>query len=687
MLPVTRSAPRLKLVRTWANSLGTSAYIPLESAEFELRLTGVLDRLVEALGRDPFSTGRAHVDGGDLVRWGCTGPESLQVTMEVLGRGLPALPELPGGTRVAERVVLLLGALAAGYTEQVRIVTLEQQESMSQALLKSLNDTLGRLRAVEAEFDDVLAGSANGIVLTDRDGTFLRANERLADILGYAEGDLAGLALFDLVRPEESASLRDGFAKVVAGTERRVHSEQRLVRKDGDSAWAAITMTAPTPGGRLVVVVEDRTELNLLHGQLNHQALHDMLTRLPNRQYFTTSLERIVRHAAPSTGITLYHLDLDAFSLITHGLGRRVGDLLLDSVAHRLESLFTDEKAMVARFSADEFAILVENSPTTPDAVSTVRRINEELSEPIYVDGHAVASPASIGVVDRPPAGLDAASLLEAAEMSLARAKRNGRTQWALFDPYQDARDREMFSLAVSLPGAWENGELTVEHRPLVRLDGGEVVGLDALLSWRHPYRGRLPHARCAELAEQTGLILQLGSWLLGSACAQASARREELDDDQPLHVGLTPNQSSDPDLLGRVLTVLDDTGLPADRLWLGMPASALAQEGGEAAENLRLLAGAGVATEILDFSTTAGDLAHLEDLPVRAVRIARWMVRRQAQDVREDSLVTLALKEVLRIVHGAGTTVIVDGVDTEGQAGWWRDLGADLVQGEFTKL
>ncbi len=269
--------------------------------------------------------------------------------------------------------------------------------------------------------------------------------------------------------------------------------------------------------------------------------------------------------------------------------------------------------------------------------------------------------------------------------MSLARAKRNGRTQWALFDPYQDARDREMFSLAVSLPGAWENGELTVEHRPLVRLDGGEVVGLDALLSWRHPYRGRLPHARCAELAEQTGLILQLGSWLLGSACAQASARREELDDDQPLHVGLTPNQSSDPDLLGRVLTVLDDTGLPADRLWLGMPASALAQE--EAAENLRLLAGAGVATEILDFSTTAGDLAHLEDLPVRAVRIARWMVRRQAQDVREDSLVTLALKEVLRIVHGAGTTVIVDGVDTEGQAGWWRDLGADLVQGEFTKL
>jgi EAL domain-containing protein (putative c-di-GMP-specific phosphodiesterase class I) len=224
-------------------------------------------------------------------------------------------------------------------------------------------------------------------------------------------------------------------------------------------------------------------------------------------------------------------------------------------------------------------------------------------------------------------------------------------------------------------------------HRPLVRLNGGEVVGLDALLSWEHPSRGRLPHERCAQLAEETGLILPLGSWLLGSACGEAESRRTELGDDQPLHVGLTPNQSSDPDLLSRVLTVLGDTGLPADRLWLGIPAAALSQDNGEAAENLRLLASAGVATEILDFSTSAGDLAHLEDLPVRAVRIARWMVRRQAGCDREDSLVTLALRGILAVVHRTGTTVIVDGVDTEKQAEWWRNVGADIARGEFTTV
>lgn len=685
---LSRSGQRVALARKWANSLGGTAFIPLGTARFRELLASVLDRLVDAALTRGVAPEVVHAEGAFLVRSGCTGAHSLQVTMDVLGRGLPALPELLGTGRAGEQATLVLGALATGYCEELRLITMEQQESMCRALLRSLTESRHRLREVEAEFDEVIANSGNGIALIDRRGAFVRVGDVLGDILGYTQPELAELTLFDLVRPEDGAALRGGLAELLAGAAQRVQVEQQLLRKDGDSAWVKLTVTAPrceAPDSPLVVVVEDRTELNLLHGQLNHQALHDMLTRLPNRQYFTTSLERVARHACPSTGITLYHLDLDAFSLITHGLGRRVGDLLLDSVAHRLEGLFEGEEAMVARFGADEFAVLVENSPTTPDALTTVRRINEELSEPVYIDGHGVASPASIGVVDRPPAGMDAAALLEAAEMTLARAKHNGRTQWELYDPYQDARDREMFGLAVALPGAWENGELSVVHRPLVRLNGGEVVGLDALLSWEHPSRGRLPHERCAELAEETGLILPLGSWLLGSACGEAESRRTALGDDQPLHVGLTPHQSSDPDLLSRVLGVLGDTGLPAARLWLGIPATALSQDNDTAAENLRLLAGAGIATEILDFSTSPGDLAHLEDLPVRAVRIARWMVRRQARCERRDSLVTLALRDILSVVHRTGTTVIVDGVDTARQAEWWFDVGADIAQGAFT--
>lgn len=677
---VTRPHQRVKLARKWANLITSTEYVTLQRAEFEEQLENLVDHLVDALRAEPFTPDMAIEHGARLVDFGCTSPTSLQQSLDVLGRGLLALPEMVGIARFAEKVVLLIGALASGYTEAIRFTTLSQQETMSRAVLHALNDAHHNGRALEAQLEHVLSNSANGIALTDRGGRFVRPNSKFAEILGCTDAELLELTLFDLVRPEDSTGLHDAYDLLLEGKSQQVQNRQELRRLDGEHAWVSLTLFAPRPGGdhnRFLTVVEDRTELNLLHRQLNHQALHDMLTRLPNRQYFTTNLERTLRHADPVHGITLYHLDLDAFSLITHGLGRRAGDRLLERAAQRLRNLFAPERAMVARFGADEFAVLVENTADTPDAVSTVRRINEELSEPMYIDGHGIASPASIGVVDRPPAGMSAAALLDAAELTLARAKRNGRTQWAMFDPFEDTRDREGFGLAASLPGAWETGQLSVVRRPLVRLDSERVVGVDALLAWDHPEQGRLPHDRCAELVEQTGIVTPLGNWLLRTACQHSGS------DDLPLHVGLTPNQSSDPDLISQVLGVLDDTGLAPGRLWLGLPASALATAG-EAADNLRMLAAAGVESEIQEFSTTSGDLAHLEDLPVRAVRIARWMVRRQAEHDDQDSLVALALKEVLAIVHQAGATVVVDGIDTAEQAAWWRRAGADVAQGDF---
>jgi len=670
----------VKLARKWANLISSTEYLLLQRAEFEEQLENLVDRLVDALRAEPFAADTAIQHGARLVEFGCTGPASLQQSLDVLGRGLLALPELVGISRFAEKVVLLLGALAAGYTEAIRFATLSQQETMSQALLKALNDAHRNGRALQAQLEHVVSNSANGIALTEPDGRFVGPNARFAEILDCTVEQLLDLNLFDLVHPEDRTALVDAYALLREGKAHQIHSEQRLRRADGERAWVTLTLSAPRPDGdreQFLTVVEDRTELHLLHRQLNHQALHDMLTRLPNRQYFTTHLERTLRHADPAHGVTLYHLDLDAFSLITHGLGRRAGDQVLERVAQRLRNLFATEKAMVARFGADEFAVLVENTADTPDAVTTVRRINEELSEPMYVDGHGVAAPASIGVVDRPQRDVEAATLLDAAELTLARAKRGGPAQWAMHDRFEDVRDREGFSLAASLPGAWETGQFTVVRKPLVRLDGDRLVGFDALMRWDHPEHGSLPHERCAELAERTGLVMALGSWLLSSACGP-----DEHDHDLPLHVALTPNQASDPDLVGQVLGILNDTGLSPGRLWLGVPASALATEG-EAADNLRLLAAAGVESEMREFNAAAADLANLEDLPVRAVRIAGWVVRRMAAPADRDCLVATALRDVLAIVRRTGASVIVDGIDTAEQARWWQGIGADVAQGE----
>jgi diguanylate cyclase (GGDEF)-like protein len=407
-------------------------------------------------------------------------------------------------------------------------------------------------------------------------------------------------------------------------------------------------------------VVEDGTELMLLQGELKRQVLHDVLTGLPNRQYFGSNLESALRQADPVYGVTLLHLDLDAFGMVCNSLGRQVGDRLLVHVAQRLKVVLAREKAMIARFDGDEFGVLLENSPTTPDVATIVAEINAELAEPTFVDGHGLAVSVSVGVVHRPSPDLDATELLRAADLALRRAKTR-RGQWELYHPDQDAQDRQEQVLAVSMPGAWEQGEVIAVYRPVARLADGATAGVEALLRWDHPEIGPLGHERCADLAEQTGLILPMGEWLLRVASGQAVWWKNV-----PLVVSLTAFQSADADLSNRVVRVLKETGLRPGQLTIGMPVGALAVA--EAADNFGVLADMGVATMLDGFGGGADDLALLEELPVKSVRLAP----------------SPFAGELAVLVHGSGATILVSGVDTEEQAASWRSAGADLASGDL---
>lgn len=682
--PAERAKARARLARKWAGQLSTSEYVPLEPDELQRVLAEVVDALVAAAQAEPFEAQSAAGHGAALVAAGCTGPAVLPQAMDVLGRGLLGLPEL-AAPRSGERVVLLLGALAAGYSEAVRLHTLSQQDTMLKALRVALQDTRKELVLAQARFEHLLAGSSSGIALSDPHGRFLLVNDALAAMLGQEKDQLTSSSLFEVTHPEDMGALRNAYRALTEGRLRRVRNEHRLVRADGERVWAMLSLGAirpGEPGGQVVVVVEDSSELKLLQGQMNHQALHDRLTQLPNRQYFGSNLERVLRHADPARGITLYHLDLDGFSLITHGLGRAVGDQLLDTVARRLREVVAGEQAMVARFGADEFAVLVRNGPDTPDVVRMIHRITAALAEPLYVGESGLAASACLGVVDRPSPELSAEELLEAAELALARAKRNGCAQWALYDPFQDARDRARAGMAAALPGAWETGQLSVVYQPLSTMEDGQVVGVDALLSWDHPLRGPVRHEVCAELAEQTGLIMTLGVSALRRACAQARRWQRELDVALPLHLPLTANQSADPDLVGHVRSIVDSTGLAPELLWLGMPVAAVLNPAGEAAENLRLLATAGVRLELLDFGATPADLTCLEDLPVRAVRLAGWLVDRRPHRSGPDTLVARALRQLLQLVREHGVAVRVNGMEQPEQARWWREAGVETARG-----
>jgi PAS domain S-box-containing protein len=634
-----RAARRLRtLARKWGYLVSTTAYLPHTPDEIEGELSILTGWLFEAVASDAPGVEEAAAAGGRLVELRCVGPESLRRSMEVLGKGLLREPELQGLGKLAERVVLVLGALSSGYSEALRDDVQKRQEGLSRALLKVEQETRRKQVITRAQFEAVFAGSASGVVLTELDGRVLRANAALAKTLNRTPAEIATRTLFDFVHSDDVDVLREGYADLLSGRLHRLRAGRRLVGRDGEPMWAtfvaSVVRDAVGEAQQLITLVDDDTEVALLQRRLSHQALHDVLTGLPNRQFFSTRLENALREADQDRGITLFHLDLDGFSLITGGLG--------------------------------------QNREDTPDVGTLVRRINHELAEPEYVDGrHGVALSASIGVVHRPPREIAPAELLRASDLTLRRAQRAGN-QWGLFDREHDRRDRHEFGLAASMAGAWENGDIKIGYRVLVDLADDEPAAVEARLRWTHPVEGVLPHETCVRLAGETGLALPLGTWLLRTAAERLTAAGIDV----PLVVELGPHQAADPDLVGEVRRVLADTGLPPERLRPGFPAETLLAEPGDAVDSLKVLAEIGIPAEIHDFGA-AGDVTFLADLPIRTVRIAGTLVSRRSHPLVERSLAALT-----EVAHLAGAKVSVAGVETPDEAQWWREHEADYASG-----
>lgn len=679
MTSPTPRTRRQELAREWMKAVYSTTYVPMSPAEIELYLGELVDVIADALQATPFTAEPISEVGGRLVAGHFTGPETLQRTVEVLGHALLFSPELRDVEQLAEKVVSILGSLGASFATAMRLDAFDQQEEVKQALF-SANTRMERvLKLSEARFREVFTSSAMGIAITDLDGGFVEVNEALVDILGGTGNTLPGLTLDDLFHPDDVVALRVSYRNVRDGVVDRFREQRRLVRIDGEPSWVhlAVSLLRDVEGtpAYYVTMVEDISELHLLQKNLDHQLLHDSLTGLSNRQHFVTQLERM--HGRSEHGITLFHLNLDAFSMINNGLGHEVGDTLLKLIAKRLQAVVADEDAVVARLGADEFAIVVDNSATTPKATELIDLINEELAEPSFVDGRGIALSATIGVVDRPAASWTVAELLRAANATMHQAKDKGKRQWLPYDPHEDARRKTWFAVAASMPGALEHGELELEYQPIIGLADRAVIGVAAQVRW-----GDWGHQQCLELAEETGLSLPMGQWLLSGACEQVADWRDLLGErTPPLHVALSPMQSRDEDLVATVKRTLDDTGLPCGELRIALNTRAAVESQGD--DNAQVLADSGIATGLDEFHGGQEELALLTELPISSVTVAPSVVWRLA-DLTRDSLLHQAMSGMVAVVHRAGALVIVSGVRTEAEADWWASIGADAAQGDF---
>jgi diguanylate cyclase (GGDEF)-like protein len=401
-----------------------------------------------------------------------------------------------------------------------------------------------------------------------------------------------------------------------------------------------------------------------------HLATHDPVTGLPNRTVLTGRLSAFAGTARPGARLGVCCIDLDRFAAVNHTLGHPAGNRLLVAVADRLRTLAG--AALVARLEGDQFAILVEDTTCSEDAVKVADQALTRLAEPFHVDDVELPLTASAGIAEG--TATDAAGLVQAAQIALHWAKADGRARWRLYQQERADADTARYRLSAAMPGALERGEFTLDYQPLVDLAGGELVGAEALARWRHPELGRLPAHRFIDLAEHTGLVVPLGNRLLAQACQQA-ARWRRPGPAPYVSVNLAAAQLHDPGFVGYVAQTLDHTGLSPDRLQLEITERAVIDPE-RVSGALAALMGLGVRLAIDDFGTAYSNLIRLRDLPLSTLKLDGALVPRGAD--RHDGF----LATVVELGHTLGLSVTAEGIETAEDARRMREAGCDTGQG-----
>src|SRR5688500_1871593 len=436
--------------------------------------------------------------------------------------------------------------------------------------------------------------------------------------------------------------------------------------------------------GLLVTELELRSDLSLKRQTQEHllySTLHDALTGLPNRSLFTERLRHAMRRAArhPDDLFAVLFLDLDRFKDVNDNLGHFSGDELLRAVARRLEACIRPEDT-VARLSGDEFAILLESITDTSDAGRVAERIEEALSFPINLGGAEVTTSASMGIVTSSMSHEQPEQLLRSADMAMYRAKAAGRARYEMFDRAMHSDALARLQLETDLRRAVDQGEFRLHYQPLVSLRTGRVTGLEALVRWEHPERGLVQPAGFIAIAEETGLIVPIGRWVLVEACRQMKQWHASHPRKTPLTIGvnLSVKQFSQPDLLDQITHALETTELPPSALRLEITESAIIDKGTYAIAVLTQIRDLGVQVYLDDFGTGYSSLSYLHGLPIDAIKIDRAFV--SSMDTNEKNL--RLVRTVLTLSEIVGVRAEAEGISTSEQLRELRSLNCEQGQG-----
>jgi diguanylate cyclase (GGDEF)-like protein/PAS domain S-box-containing protein len=548
--------------------------------------------------------------------------------------------------------------------------------------------TAQALRESEERYALAAQGSNDGLWDWDLRKNHVFFSPRWKEQLGLADGEIDGAPddWFNRVHPDDRPRLRGDLGQHLEGRSPNLETEYRVRHMDGTWRWmlvrGAAVRDASGKAYRLAGSQTDITDRKSAEEKLLHDALHDGLTGLPNRSLFMDRLGQAMAFSQRREDyrFAVLFLDLDRFKTVNDSLGHTQGDGLLVQVARRLRAQARPGDT-VSRLGGDEFAVLLEDYADPDEPVRTADRVQEALAAAYDLDGTEVFVSASIGVAAGSSSYGAPEEILRDADTAMYRAKDLGRARHAVFQPAMHAHARARLQLETDLRRGLERGELRLRYQPIVSLYSGQITGCEALIVWDHPTRGTIPPNDFIPSAEETGLIVPIGSWALSRACADAKAWNDAIPRGQPgvsVSVNLSARQLLRPELLDEVRTALAESGLPAPRLRLEVTESVIMEHAGPAAVLLAQLKAMSVHLLLDDFGTGYSSLSYLHNFRFDTLKIDRSFVMRIEQSSKQAEIV----RTIVSLAHALSMEVIAEGVENPAQVQQLQALHVQSAQG-----
>jgi diguanylate cyclase (GGDEF)-like protein/PAS domain S-box-containing protein len=538
-------------------------------------------------------------------------------------------------------------------------------------------------RDAEARYRAIFENASEGIYQTTSDGQYLDFNPALARIYGYASAQELKESISDIQQQLYVDPLkRTEYINLMKAHGRVQNFEAQVYRKNGDIIWITEnSREVHDSEGNLLFyegTVEDISERKQYEQQIEYQATHDSLTGLPNRVMLADRLDQYMKFADwHHHTVAIAFLDLDHFKLINDSMGHHIGDGLLKIMAQRLNLCVRDSDTVV-RLGGDEFVLLLSSMRKTEDASHSMKRILQAIAEPCVVEGYEFVMSCSIGISVYPGDGHDANTLLKHADSAMYKAKQSGRNNYQFYTQELNQALTERMKIETKLRHALENEEFRLYFQPKINLQSGELCGAEALIRWQEADGTLISPLSFIPVAEETGQIEAIGHWVLQHACRAAQQFQHVLGRNLPVAVNVSPRQFRQSDFVGKLLHVINETGVSASALELEITESTLAFDPPMFVKTLHKLKQLGLTLAIDDFGTGYSSMAYLKDFPIDRLKIDKAFVGTLEQEPANSAI----LKAIVALGHSLDIKLVAEGVETLFQRDFLRGIGCDELQG-----